>query len=133
MLTVRAARVLEAAEVVRLRTARHPTVDAFPPSIVWTSFDGLYEKLDDFTAVYAAIVDELLGEARSGRAVVYAVPGDPSVGEASVALLRTRAAAEQIELTVVSGVSFLEPALQAIKPGETGNLQLVDALQPPDI
>ena len=101
LLTLAAARILESARVVRLRTARHPTVDAFPEGIRWTSFDSLYDRLPDFEAVYSGIVDALLAEALGGNDVVYAVPGDPSLGEASVTLLRTRAAEVKVPCLLV--------------------------------
>ncbi len=133
LLTLQAARALESAPIVRLRTARHPTVDSFPPTIRWTSFDHLYDTLPDFEQVYAAIAEALLAEARSGTRVVYAVPGDPTLGETSVALLRERAAAEGIGCQLVAGVPFLGPTLQAIPPLEAPNLQLVEALHAQDV
>ncbi len=133
LVTLAASRVLESAAVVRLRTARHPTVESFPASIHWTSFDSLYDSLPDFDQVYVAIVEALLSEARDGSTVVYAVPGDPSFGEAAVALLRSRASTEGIEVEILPGLSFVGPTLQALDSVRIDNLQIVDALQPPEV
>src|SRR5437763_1232977 len=126
LLTLGTARILESGVPVRLRTAHHPTVDRFPPAVRWTSFDHLYETLPDFQAVYAAIVEALLAEARAGAEVVYAVPGDPTLGEATVALLRERADAEGLACQILPGVSFVGPALQAVPATTVDNLQLRD-------
>jgi len=128
LLTLAAARALEQAKVVRLRTARHPTVESFPASIRWTSFDRLYDEHADFDSVYTAIVEALLEEARAGADVTYAVPGDPGIGEATVPALAARAREEGIPLTVVPGVSFVGPVLLAVPRDQQPNFQVMDAL-----
>jgi precorrin-2 methylase len=62
------------------------------------------------------------------RRVVYAVPGDPCVAERSVALLRRRCEDAGVALTLVHGVSFLEPTLAAVGADVMPALAIVDAI-----
>jgi tetrapyrrole methylase family protein/MazG family protein len=114
---------------VFLRTRVHPTLETMPESGAWSSFDDFYERLDSFDAVYAAIVEVLLREAETGP-IVYAVPGHPLFGEATVRLLLERGRREEVAVRVVPAVSFLDtlaPVL-GIDPVDA-NLQLIDALE----
>lgn len=113
--------VLEAAGTVHLRTLAHPAVAGLPADLKLHSFDHLYEQYDDFTDVYRSIVDRLL--ALPGGAV-YAVPGDPSIGEATVQGLRQRG----VKLRVIPGISFIEPTLAALGLDALDGLSLADAM-----
>ena len=102
-------RVLAEASRVFLRTARHPAAGAV--EVGAESFDELYERAEDFEALYGAIVDALVVAAQdvaaSGGFVAYAVPGSPLVAERSVAMLR---ADGRVEVEVVPAPSFLDLA-----------------------
>ncbi len=128
LLTLAAARVLAAATTVWVRTHRHPAVAAIPGGVPVHTFDALYEAHDTFEAVYQAIAAALLAQAAEGP-VVYAVPGDPAVGETAVTLLRQRAAVAGVPLTVVPGLSFVEPTLAALGWDALDGLQLADATE----
>jgi tetrapyrrole methylase family protein/MazG family protein len=94
------------------------------------SFDALYEEHARFEDVYAAIVERLLAMAASGE-VVYAVPGHPLVGEATVRELLDRAPAAGVEIRIIESLSFVEPVCTALGIDPlTEQLQLVDALNP---
>jgi tetrapyrrole methylase family protein/MazG family protein len=127
-LTVAARRALERAEVVWVRTNRHPSVAAVPPHVLVRTFDHLYEAHDTFAAVYQAIADTLLAAAAAGP-VTYAVPGDPAVGETSVLLLRRAAAAAGVPLVELPGVSFVGPTLAAVGWDALDGVQLADATE----
>jgi tetrapyrrole methylase family protein / MazG family protein len=127
LLTAEAAEVLRGAGEVWVRTARHPTV-AELPEIPWHSFDECYERGEDFRAVYAAITEEVLRLARRPQGVVYAVPGSPQVGEATVAEIRRRARDAGLAFRVVEGISFVEPCLAALGLDGLDGLYLADAL-----
>jgi tetrapyrrole methylase family protein/MazG family protein len=62
------------------------------------------------------------------RRIVYAVPGDPCVAENSVKLLRQMASARGVKVTIVPGVSFLEPTLASLKTDVMPSLCVVDAI-----
>ncbi|MEP7292700.1 MAG: nucleoside triphosphate pyrophosphohydrolase [Chloroflexota bacterium] len=124
-LTRRAWRVIEQAPVVYLRTARHPCVPHLPA--VCISFDNVYETIAKFEDVYTEIVARVIDAALVGD-VVYAVPGDPLVAESTVLKLIARAKAENIPLEIVSGISFVEPALALLDIDALDGLQLLDAI-----
>ncbi len=128
-LTREAWALLEGAAEVYLRTARHPTVTlpGWPRALKAHSFDGLYERSQDFAEVYQAIADKVLALGRKGS-VLYAVPGHPLVGEATVTLIRQRAEAEGIDVKIVPGLSFVEPCLEALGQDALAGLTVADAL-----
>ena len=109
---------------VFLRTSQHPAVAALP--CAFSTFDALYETSSKFEDVYASIADALAAAAAAeSTPVVYAVPGDPCVGEQTVALLRGRA---DVVADVLPGVSFLEPSLAALGVDLLPATQIVDAV-----
>ncbi|PIZ26089.1 MAG: nucleoside triphosphate pyrophosphohydrolase, partial [Chloroflexi bacterium CG_4_10_14_0_8_um_filter_57_5] len=101
--------VLSAADEVWLRTSQHPAVAGLPSTLKVFSFDELYEKGESFEAVYAAIVEKVLELGGRQQGVVYAVPGDPFVAEATCPVIAQRARTLGLPLKIVSGLSFLEP------------------------
>ena len=127
-LTRRAWRALNAAPQLFLRTSQHGCVQGLPATLNYTSFDTLYEAHDRFEDVYAAIIAQLLAAARKGD-VVYAVPGDPLVGEATTTGLLQAAQAEGIVVHIVNGLSFVEPLLAQLGVDALDGLQLLDGLQ----
>lgn len=120
--------LVAAADAVFLRTARHPSVRAVTelrPEA--SSFDRLYEESADFESLYEQMA-ELLLEAAAGARVVYAVPGSPSVAEASVLALRERAPARGVDLVVHPAVSYLDLAFDRLGLDPAGaGLLLLDA------
>jgi len=121
MITREAWDALETAGTVYLRTATHPAVAGLPPDIELVSFDDSYERYSDFGDVYRAIVERL---SRLSPGAVYAVPGDPSVGEATVQGLRQAG----FKLRVIPGISFMEPSLAALGLDALDGLVIVDAI-----
>ena len=113
--------VLETAGTVYLRTACHPAVAGLPPDLELISFDDFYERYPDFGDVYRAIVDRLT-DLPPGS--VYAVPGDPSVGEATVQGLRQSG----IPFRLIQGISFIEPCLAALGLDALDGLVVADAI-----
>lgn len=128
-LTRRAWRALQEADAVYLRTNRHPAVAELPRAGRCISFDDIYEAHSRFDDVYAQITARLLEAARRGESLVYAVPGDPLVGEATVARLLSRAAQEDLQIEIVHGVSFIEPCLALLGMDALDGLQILDALE----
>jgi tetrapyrrole methylase family protein/MazG family protein len=100
-----------------VRTARHPAVEALP-EIPWKSFDPVYEEGGSFERVYRTIAEKILELARREAGVVYAVPGDPRMGEAVTDLVVEAAREADLPVRIVSGVSFLEPRCSC--SGSTG-------------
>lgn len=129
LVTRHAWQVLTDAREVFLRTHDHPVVNALPPELEVHSFDPVYQKAENFSEVYSRIVDQLFTEIETRDSLIYAVPGDPSIGEATVAAVRERARKEGMEIRLVSGVSFLEPCLSLLELDALDGLQIVDALE----
>jgi tetrapyrrole methylase family protein/MazG family protein len=128
-LTREAWEVLSSAGEVWLRTAQHPTVPGLPAPLTVRSFDDLYEDGESFDQVYAAIVDKILELGTRDQGVVYAVPGDPFVAEATCPAIAERARTLDLPLRIVSGISFLEPAFAALGLDPFPGLSLVDAIE----
>ncbi len=114
-LTREAWAVLTEAEEIWVRTAHHPLLAEMPSGLQIHSFDALYEQLPTFEAVYAAIIAEVLNLGRREGGVIYATPGHPLVGEATVPQILARARAEGLPVRVVAGLSFIEPVLTALE------------------
>ena len=129
LLTVEASDRLARASEVWLRTARHPTVAGLPAGPRYESFDEVYERGASFSEVYEEIVGRVLALARRADGVVYAVPGHPLFGEATVRALLDRSAAKGIEVRIVPGISFVDVLAVAVglDPFADG-LLLIDAL-----
>jgi tetrapyrrole methylase family protein/MazG family protein len=128
-LTREAWATLEAAGEVWLRTCHHPTVAGLPSHLVLHSFDALYEGAEDFAQVYQRIVGQVLRLGERPQGVVYAVPGHPLVGEATVRQILSRAQEAGLAVRVVEGLSFVEPALTALQVDMLAGLQVYDALE----
>ena len=129
LLTVEARDLLAGAGEVWLRTSRHPTVAGLPVGPVYHSFDEIYEREPSFDAVYEAIVAQVLELATRPQGVIYAVPGHPLFGEATVRALLGRAADAGITTRIVAGVSFVDTVAVALAldPLDDG-LLIIDAL-----
>jgi len=119
--------VLENAATVWLRTARHPSAPGLPGGPRYESFDEVYERHEAFSAVYEEIASRVLALGQRAEGVVYAVPGHPLVGEASVRIVLARATEAGLPTRVVAGISFLEPVLTALRLDPFDGLQIVDA------
>jgi tetrapyrrole methylase family protein/MazG family protein len=128
-LTLEAWQVLEEADEVYLRTERHPTVDSLPPHLSLHSFDHLYEEKADFAEVYEEIAARVLALGERPQGVIYAVPGHPLVGEASVQRILALARKRGLEVQIVEGLSFIEPVLTCLGLDAIEGLQLVDATE----
>jgi len=132
-LTLGAWQALQNAHTIWFRTQRHPCI---PPltehlgkqGIPIHTFDALYEKHDQFADVYAAIVQRLLAGAATGTGIVYAVPGHPSVGEATTPLLLNLAAAQNRSVHLIGGISFVEAAYTEVGQDIMNGGQVVDAM-----
>ncbi len=130
LLTVEARDVLAAAPEVWLRTARHPAVAGLPQGPAYRSFDDVYERGTSFQEVYDQIAGRVIELAARPGGVVYAVPGHPSFGEATVAETLRRAADAGMPVRVVAGLSFIDVLAPLLRFDPlTDGLLVLDALQ----
>ncbi len=120
--------VLSSATEVYVRTARHPTLAGLPSTLTVHSFDDIYESTEKFEDVYRQIADRVIELGRRPEGVLYAVPGHPVVGEATVEQIRKRAAELNLPVRIISGLSFVEPSLTALSMDALPGLFVADAL-----
>ncbi len=111
-----------------LRTLKHPVVENLPEHLDLLSFDGYYERYDDFEKVYEAIVEKILNLG-SKYMVTYAVPGHPFVAEATSSEIMKLAKPAGIPVFVIDGLSFLEPTFHALNIDPLSNLVITDAIE----
>ena len=89
----------------------------------------MYEGEPSFDAVYETIVARVLELAARAEGVVYAVPGHPLFGEATVRSLLVRAAEAGMTSRIVPGVSFVDTVAGALGIDPlTDGLLILDAL-----
>ena len=129
------ARAAAAGQTVYFRTLIHPTVERLRAEITelrCESFDHYYDESQNWETLYQQIAEEVCTLAgrplREAQPVIYAVPGHPLIGEASVQRVLTLARERGLSTSIVAGVSFLEPVCTALEldPLEAGT-QLFDA------
>jgi tetrapyrrole methylase family protein/MazG family protein len=128
-LTLEAQKVLQGAREVYLRTCHHPTVASLPPDSALRFFDHLYEEKETFAEVYDEIARQVVELGRRPEGVVYAVPGHPLVGEASVQRILALAKQQEIGVRVVEGLSFIESVLTCLGLDALAGLQIADATE----
>ena len=126
--TVGAQRALDAAGRVVLRTREHPGIADIVSDERAVACDDVYENSASFDDVYPAIAQRVVDLASGGANVVYAVPGHPRFAERSVILIQQLAAEQDIPVTVLDAVSFVDVSTSAVNsdPIDAG-LQIVDA------
>lgn len=117
---------------VVLRTMKHPAAVDLAKERPVVACDDLYDSLEDFDGVYAAIARRVIDAAATGP-VVYAVPGSAIVGERAVPMIRSLAEDAAIDVRIVPGLSFLDLAYVAaeVDPIADG-AQILDARDLPD-
>ena len=121
--------LLNSIDTLHLRTERHPVVAELPTHLEIRSFDHLYESIDDFDELYRQIASTVLDYGKADQDVIYAVPGHPLVGESTVSAIISAAQAQDIEVRIIPGISFIEPSLSALNVDALDGIQLFDAVQ----
>jgi tetrapyrrole methylase family protein/MazG family protein len=130
LITLETLEKLQTADVLLLRTARHPAVAGLTArGIAYQQYDCLYDALPTFDAVYQAIAADVIERARQGLRVVYAVPGSPLVAEKTVPLIREQAAAAGITATILPAMSFLDVLYARLGIDPQNGLTIMDAVE----
>lgn len=128
-LTLEALQAMEEADRVYLRTAVHPVIPFLKKKkISFKSFDDIYEREDSFEDVYRKIADRIIGFAQTGD-IVYAVPGNPLFGEATVTEIIRRCQDENLEYQIAAGVSFIDTAADMLEIDPVEGLKIIDAYE----
>lgn len=129
LLTRQAWEILENIPEIYLRTHMHPTVAGFPAGLRVHSFDQYYEEGISFEDVYERIVDKVLSLGKREKGVVYGVPGHPFIAEATAPEIARRAKEENIPITVVEGMSFLDSIFGLLEIDPFPHTALADGLE----
>lgn len=126
-MTKEAEQHLLAADKVFFRTGAYPAFDwlrGLGKTLV--TFDGLYSlPWPSADELYDFMVTALLKEAANRESVTYALPGSPSVLEDTTRKLIERGRAAGVEIRIIQGLSFIEPALAAVNFDSSRGLQIV--------
>jgi tetrapyrrole methylase family protein/MazG family protein len=128
LLTLKASRIINKAREIYLRTREHPTVEALPDGLVINSFDDIYREEESFDEVYLRISEKIINLAKKTPGLIYAVPGDPYIAEATPALIVEKAKESGLNVEIIPGVSFLEPTFAAIGGDPLPQVSILDAL-----
>lgn len=111
-----------------LRTKEHPTVDYLDRNdVTYESFDDIYCQSEKFEEVYETIVEKLVEHVNTYGEINYIVPGNPMVAEKTVKILLNREFLD-IEMEIISGISFIEPMLELVKADPIDGLQILDGI-----
>lgn len=129
LLTRAAWDVLESSGQVWLRTRQHPVAAHLPKKLVVHTFDDLYENGESFEGVYTTIVDKIVELGSTPEGVVYAVPGDPFIAEATCPEISRRGTQLGLPVKIINGVSFLEPVCAALGIDPFPHLMLMDGIE----
>ncbi|WP_223596375.1 nucleoside triphosphate pyrophosphohydrolase [Neobacillus bataviensis] len=109
-----------------LRTKEHPVVNELEKEgMNYSSFDSVYEKHDQFEAVYQEIARTLLEKAQT-KEIFYAVPGHPLVAEQTVQLLLENGPKQGVEIIIGGGQSFIDALFASLKIDPVDGFQLLD-------
>ena len=109
-----------------LRTKEHPTLEYFYENkIDFQSYDYLYEEAEYFEEVYGKIVEDLQFKLDKHKEVNYFVPGNPMLAERTVKELLTLED-KDFEIEIISGLSFIEPVLEAVGRDPIDGLKILD-------
>jgi tetrapyrrole methylase family protein/MazG family protein len=102
-------------------------VATLPPQATVHSFDPIYERAETFEQVYAEIAGRIVELGQRQQGVVYAVPGHPLVGEASVRRILTLAEEKGLAVHIIEGLSFIEPVCARLRQDPLSGWQIADA------
>lgn len=117
--------VLAGTSSLVLRTRIHPTVARLEEwGVPFESHDAFYETGATFDEVYRAIHQDLIARAARGP-LVYAVPGNPLVGERTVRDLLSQ---HEVAIELVPGMSALDVMWGAMGADPILGMRMVDAL-----
>ncbi len=122
---------IQKADLICVRTVRHPSAERF---LSWCHeydkevivLDDVYERSESFADVYDEMVACMTKAAKSGRVVLYAVPGSPSVGERTVTKLKDQ---KDFQVTVHPALSFLDLAWNVLDIDPIEGVTITDCYQ----
>lgn len=128
-LTLDAVEKIKDGSKLYIRTEKHPTIEYLKErDIEYSTYDYIYETEDGFLDVYERISQDLIQKAKKYGMINYCVPGHPMVAERSVSLLLEKKKEENIEIEIISGLSFIEPVISSVGVDPIDGLKIIDGL-----
>ncbi len=129
-LTLQAVEYISNGDKVFLRTKEHPTVNFFKDkNISYKSYDYVYEQEDNLDDVYKIITKDLLQSVKKYGKINYCVPGNPILGEKTVSMLINLKEKGELELEMVSGMSFIESVIVSLNIDIMNGFKVIDGLE----
>lgn len=121
-------KMLKSGIPVYLRTKEHPVISSLEQEgLNYESFDAIYEKHEQFEAVYEEICQTLLNKEEDK--ILYGVPGHPLVAEKTVQLLLEKGPELGVEIEIKGGQSFLDDLFVSLHIDPIEGFQLLDATE----
>jgi tetrapyrrole methylase family protein / MazG family protein len=119
-------KLLKNTELVYARTIEHPVLkELVAEGLKVESFDAIYEKHDQFEAVYEEIAEILIRKAKD-QDVIYSVPGHPLIAERTVQILLLEGEKQGIPVHIKGGQSFLDAMFTSVKVDPVEGFQFLD-------
>lgn len=129
-LTLQAVEYISNGDKVFLRTKEHPTVNFFKDkNISYKSYDYVYEQENSLDDVYKIITKDLLQSVKKYGKINYCVPGNPILGEKTVSMLMNLREKGELELEIVSGMSFIEAVIVSLNIDIMNGFKVIDGLE----
>lgn len=114
---------------IYLRTEKHPTIKYFEEkNIEYKSYDYLYKEKDSLKEVYESITKDLLKNANKYGIINYCVPGNPILGEKTVSMLMDLKKNGEIDIEIISAMSFIEAIITALGEDTISGLKILDGI-----
>ena len=126
-LTLEAREALDRAQRIFLSSTSHPLARQLAQDPRCTPLDYAFDEAENVDAANRRITRMVIEEG-GHSAVVYATPGDPSIGNSVCRLILQAAAAASLPCRIVHGVSLVEPVCAAVALDPlTEGLQVLEA------
>ncbi|KAB8126501.1 nucleoside triphosphate pyrophosphohydrolase [Gracilibacillus oryzae] len=107
-----------------VRTLDHPVITSLQEEgVSFAGFDAVYERHDQFEAVYEEIAAILEEKAKEQGQIVYAVPGHPMLAERTVQILLEN---DRLDVQIAGGQSFLDDLFRTFQFDPIEGFQFVD-------
>lgn len=120
---------LHSCDEIYVRTIHHPVATLLAERMKVHSFDYLYDQEETFELVYARIIEEILALGERPEGVAYALPGHPLIAEATSAEILRRAKELGLPVTLLPGLSFIEPLCEALEIDLLPHTAILDAFE----
>ena len=115
-LTIETLELLKESKNIYLRTEKHPTVDYLKSILIkFDTYDDKYSEYNNFDDVYKSIAEDLIQKHEMNGDIIYGVPGHPLVAETSVKLLIKLCEKNEIDIEILTAVSFIDAVIAKLK------------------